>query len=237
MSKRKRLSYKDKLKACKLYEQGKGSERSIAKEFGVSRSTIQTLYFKYITYGPEALRMQRQHQTYTKEFKEELIKAYNNGEGSYKELATKYGITNFTLIAKWVLGYNNTIKSTYGRSGGVNIMARKTTLEERIEIIGYLIDNDIDYNKTSIHFKVSYQQVYTWYKKYTKSGVDGLVDNRGRKKTDNELSELELLRRENERLKRELELSKATETVLKKKQQFQEEARLRELEMKNRIKR
>src|SRR5690625_6650093 len=88
---------------------------------------------------------------------------------------------------------------------------RKTTLDERVEIIGYLIDNDIDYNKTSSHFKVSYQQVYTWYKKYQKLGVDGLVDNRGVKKQDNELSEIELLRRENARLKRELELSKAAE--------------------------
>jgi transposase len=113
---------------------------------------------------------------------------------------------------------------------------RKTTLDERIEIIGYLIDNDIDYNKTSSHFNVSYQQVYTWYKKYQKLGVDGLVDNRGVKKQDNELSEIELLRRENARLKHELELSKATEIVLKKKRELEEEIHLRELEMKRRIK-
>ncbi len=237
MSKRKKLSYEDKLKACELYEQGKGSYKTISEEFGISESGLKLLYKKYINFGPESLRMQKRHQTYTKEFKQKLIDAYNNDEGSYPELAVKYGIPNFALIARWVLGYNKSNETTYSGDGGVTMKGRKTTLEERIEIIGYLIDNDIDYNKTSIHFKVSYQQVYQWYNKYLEFGVDGLVDKRGRKKQDHELSELELLRRENERLKRELELSKAAELVLKKKQQFEEEARLLELEMKKRIKR
>lgn len=237
MSKRKRLSYEEKLKACELYEQGKGSYKTISEEFGISESGLKLLYKKYINFGPKSLIMQKRHQTYTKEFKQKLIAAYNNGEGSYLELAVKYGIPNFALIARWVLGYNKSNKTTYSGSGGVTMKARKTTLEERIEIIGYLIDNGIDYNKASTHFNVSYQQVNTWYKKYKEFGVEGLKDKRGIKKQDHELSELELLRRENERLKRELELSKAAEVVLKKKQQFEEEARLQELEMRKRIKR
>ena len=114
---------------------------------------------------------------------------------------------------------------------------RKTTLDERIEIIEFLIENEIDYNKASRHFKVSYGQVYSWYKKYLELGVEGLADRRGRKKEDYELSELELLRRENERLKRELELSRAAEIVLKKKQELEEKSHLRELETRKRIKR
>lgn len=237
MSKRKRLSFEAKVRACELYEQGRGSYNTISKEFGISESGLKLLYKKYINFGNESLRMQKQHQTYTKEFKQKLIDAYNNGEGSYPELAVKYGITNYALIARWVLGYNKSNKTTYSGAGGVTIMTRKTTLEERIEIIGYLIDNDIDYNKASTRFNVSYQQVYTWHKKYQENGVDGLVDRRGIKKQNHELSEIELLRRENERLKRELELSEAAKIVLKKKQQIQEETRLRELETKNRIKR
>jgi len=237
MSRKKRLSFEEKLKACEYYEQGNGSLETTADEFGISPSGFYLLYKKYKEFGSEGLRMQKKHQTYTKEFKEKLVDAYNNGEGSYRELATKYRIRNFSVIARWVLGYNSSNKTTYSGAGGVTIMARKTTLEERIKIIGYLIDNDIDYNKTSTHFEVSYQQVYTWYKKYLKFGIDGLVDNRGRKKKDYELSEIELLKRENERLRRELELSKAAEIVLKKKQEFEEETRLQELEMKNLIKR
>jgi len=126
---------------------------SITKDFGISKSGFNIMYFKYENYGQEALRMQTRDKGYTKQFKH--------------------------LYTDWVLGYNKSNKTTYSGKGGVTIMARKTTLEERIEIIGYLIDNDIDYNKTSTHFKVSYQQVYIWYKKYTKLGIEGLKDNRG----------------------------------------------------------
>ena len=237
MSKRKRLSFEEKIKACELYEQGNGSQQEIADEFGISKTGFQLIYSKFKHFGRDTLKMKSKDQGYTKEFKEKVITAYNNGEGSYQELGVKYNIPNHSVISNWVLGYNNSNKTTYSGSGGVTMKGRKTTLEERIEIIGYLIDNDIDYNKTSIHFKVSYQQVYTWYKKYQESGVDGLVDNRGVKKLDNELSELELLRRENTKLKRELELSKAAEKVLKKKRELEEEIRLQGLEMKQRIKR
>lgn len=236
MSKIKRLSFKDKVKACELYDQGYGSLQSISNEFGISKSGFKLMYSKYKNHGSESLKMQTKHQTYTKEFKEKVIESYNNKEGSYRELAVKYGIYNHSIINRWVLGYNNSNKTTYSGTGGVTMKGRKTTLDERVEIIGYLIDNDIDYNKTSSHFKVSYQQVYTWYKKYQKLGVDGLVDNRGVKKQDNELSEIELLRRENARLKHELEPSKAAEMVLKKKRELEEEIHLRELEMKRRIK-
>lgn len=237
MSKRKRLSFDEKLKACEYYEEGNGSFEIIAKKFGMSFAGLKTLYFKYKNFGPEALKMQKRHQNYTKEFKQKLVDAYNSGKGSYAELASKYGIKNSSVITRWVLGYNSSNKTTYSGAGGVTIMARKTTLEERIKIIGYLIDNDIDYNKTSTHFKLSYQQVYTWYKKYLEHGVDGLNDTRGKKKQNHELSEIDLLKRENERLKRELELSKAAKIVLKKKREFEEETHLQELEMKNRIKR
>jgi transposase-like protein len=237
MSKIKRLSYEEKVYACELYEHGFGSYKSIADDFGISRSGFYNIYTKYKNFGSEALKMQTKHRAYTKEFKNKVIAAYKNGEGSYPELAVKYNIHNFSVIARWVLGYNDSNKTTYSGRGGVTMKGRKTTLDERIEIIGYLIDNDINYHKTSSHFKVSYQQVYNWYKKYHECGVDGLVDRRGRKKGNHELSEIELLKRENERLKRELELSNATKIVLKKKREFEEEARLRELEMKDRIKR
>lgn len=38
--------------------------------------------------------------------------------------------------------------------------------------------------------------------KYDADGVDGLTDKRGRHKTDDEVDEIERLRRENKRLKR-----------------------------------
>jgi transposase len=115
-------------------------------------------------------------------------------------------------------------------------MARKTTLDERIEIIDYLIKSELDYHGTSKHFNVSYQQVYTWYKKYQAVGVEGLHDKRGHKKQSSEISELEQLRRENERLKKELYLSEAAKEIFKKKQELEEKAHLTRLETKKYMK-
>jgi transposase len=113
---------------------------------------------------------------------------------------------------------------------------RKTTLEERVEVVKYLIETEIDYHKTSIKFKVSYQQVYQWYQKYLLKGVEGLIDRRGIKKQKHELEENEILRRENERLRRALELSQAEIEVLKKNEELEEKAHLAELDIKNSMK-
>jgi Mor family transcriptional regulator len=37
---------------------------------------------------------------------------------------------------------------------------RKTTLQERIEIVQYTIANDLNYQETAEKYRVSYQQVY-----------------------------------------------------------------------------
>ena len=47
--------------------------------------------------------------------------------------------------------------------------------------------------------------MYSWVKKYRETGEEGLKDKRGHHKSDEELDELESLRRENQRLKRQLE--------------------------------
>ena len=43
---------------------------------------------------------------------------------------------------------------------------RKTTLEERKEIVDYCINHNRNYKNTAAKFDVSYSQVYSWVKKY-----------------------------------------------------------------------
>ena len=85
---------------------------------------------------------------------------------------------------------------------------RKTTYEERIEIVAFCIANANDYNLTANKYKVSYQQIYTWINKYNRSGYEALVDRRGKRKKIEDLSEsekiaaqLKLLEAENRRFK------------------------------------
>ena len=58
-------------------------------------------------------------------------------------------------------------------------------------------------------------------KKYDAQGEEGLTDKRGRHKTDDEVDELERLRRENARLKRQLQEKDMLAELLKKVQEFE----------------
>ena len=98
---------------------------------------------------------------------------------------------------------------------------RKTSIEERKEIVKYCIEHGRDYKNTASIYDVSYSQVYSWVKKYDSDGDEGLIDKRGRHKKDDEVDELERLRRENARLKRKLEEKDMLTELLKKVQEFE----------------
>ena len=102
-------------------------------------------------------------------------------------------------------------------SGGLDSMRIKgirknLTFEDRIEIVKHYLEISKDYSETAINFQVSYQQVYQWVQKYNKYGIDGLIDRRGKRKTEEELTEVEKLKLENKLLKaknRRIELENA----------------------------
>ena len=98
---------------------------------------------------------------------------------------------------------------------------RKTSIEERKEIVEYCIEHNRNYKETASVYDVSYSQVYSWVKKHDARGEEGLTDKRGHHKTDEEVDELERLRRENVRLKRQLEEKDMLAELLKKVQEFE----------------
>ena len=98
---------------------------------------------------------------------------------------------------------------------------RKTTIDERKYIVKYCIEHNRDYKGTAALFDVSYSQVYSRLKKYAATGAEGLTDKRGHHKTDDEVDELERLRRENLRLKHQLEEKDMVVELLKKVKEFE----------------
>ena len=98
---------------------------------------------------------------------------------------------------------------------------RKTTIEERNKIVEYCLLHNIDYKGTASLYDVSYSQVYSWVRKYDATGEEGLSDKRGHHKTDDEVDELERLKRENKRLKRQLEENDMLVQLLKKVKEFE----------------
>lgn len=93
---------------------------------------------------------------------------------------------------------------------------RKTTFEERIEIVQYCIAHNHNYAETAEKYQVSYQQARSYTVKYEAGGIDALKDNRGKRKNPDELSELERLRAEVKLLKAQKERAEMEVSFLKK---------------------
>ena len=131
-------------------------------------------------------------------------------------------------MVKWVKKYNSGIEiNDYIPKGDVYKMkSRKTTIEERIEIVEYVIEKDYDYKGAADKYAVPYTNVYQWVKKYLEQGEDGLKDKRGRPSSKQEkenLSEVEKLQIEIESLKaRNIRLER-TIVALKKKRKSRRE--------------
>lgn len=102
---------------------------------------------------------------------------------------------------------------------------RKTSYEERLEIVQHCESHGNNYQETAEHFDVSYQQVYSWVRKYDEGGEKALLDRRGKAKEETTLTELDRLKLELRKLQkanRELEVENA---LLKKLEELERRSR------------
>ncbi|USP55773.1 hypothetical protein J2N67_006022 (plasmid) [Bacillus thuringiensis] len=102
---------------------------------------------------------------------------------------------------------------------------RKTTLEERIQIVNYCIQHQKNYQLTAESYEVSYQQVYQWVKKFEANSEEALQDKRGRKKEEYELTAEEKFKLEMKRLERENERLRAENAFFKKLEELERRRR------------
>lgn len=220
MGRKSKYSEEQKVQAVLDYKNGKRGKSQICNDLGLNQSGVDLYKWvkQYDKYGEAAFYHKERNKTYSKEFKEIVVKEYLNGYGSARDLCYKHDIFSMSTLLKWVNCYNSHEElKDYNPKGEVYMTkSRKTTIEERIEIVQYCLDHEKEYKLAAEHFKVSYAQVYQWVKKYLESGEEGLKDNRGKRKEESQLSELEKLQRENERLKRQLELKERENIILKK---------------------
>ena len=161
----------------------------------------------------------RKNKKYSAELKMTAVEAYLKGEGSQYEISRKYGISSHSVLQRWIMWYNGHKRFKERREAGREIYmtkGRKTTQEERAEIVAFCIEHGKDYLLTVETYGVSYQQIYAWVRKYEEKGVDGLKDGRGRTKPVEEMSEIERLKIENRLLKAQLIDAEMENKLLKK---------------------
>lgn len=233
MGRKPKFSKEVKIKACQDYEKSHAGFATIAKEVGAHEVTVLRWYQRYKEYGPSAFETSNRNRSYSKDFKLSVVKEYVSGKYSLSDLSAKYNIVT-SVINRWINKWYNGIEiKDYDPKGDVYIMkSRKTTFEERLEIVKWVIDNNMSYKDAAEKYGITYALVYRWTRAYIDKGPETLkYQKRGPKPKseidESKLTEIEKLKLE---LERERELRKLRELeleVLKKKEEIERKHRCR----------
>lgn len=218
MSKRKKYSAEEKCKIVLEYLNTNIFMKEILRKYSISKDTLFKWRSKYERFGIDGLKKATAPTYYPEGIKEIVVKEYLTGEYSSYELARRYNLADKSILLKWVKKYNNHRKTSEHSKGMNKYMAIKktTSIEDKMKIVRYCINNNNDYGKTAKLYEVSYQQVYQWVNKYKNGGQDALIDRRCRNKIDEELTTEEKQQRELKRLALENERLRAENEFLKK---------------------
>lgn len=206
-----------KIAAVQRILAGDESLRNAARRLGVNLASIQQWISIYNSDGIDGFRFTG-NKRYSKELKEQAVLDYLAGKGSLQSICQRYGIKAKSKLQEWIKKYNGHDELISRGTGGSPIMTqgRKTTFDERIEIVQYCIAHDHNYAETSEKFQISYQQARSYTVKFESGGIEALRDRRGHKKPADELTELERLRAENKILRAQKERAEMEAAFLKK---------------------
>ena len=214
---RNKYSPEEKISIAKKVIEGKHSINSLAASYSLDYTTLENWVRNYQSIGSDAFYT-KGWTNRTSEEKEAAVLDYISGNVSLRDICKKYKISDTKTLRRWILKYNGHEELKSSGTGGSTIMTkgRKTTFGERVEIVQYCIANNHNYAETSEKYQVSYQQARNYTVKYESGGVEALQDKRGKRKSENEMSELEQLRAENRILKAEKERAEMEISFLKK---------------------
>ena len=192
MSRKGKIEIEEKIKiVCECLE-GELSQTQAAKIVGVHHETIREWIARYQAEGSLGLSNIEQHnRVYSKELKLRAVEAYLSGEGSILEICKKYQIRSKRQLRDWIKVYNSGKDfNKHKMSGG---------------------------GETALKYQVSYQQVYTWVKKFSELGEAGLEDRRGQRTAQQKpRTEEEELRIKVAQLEHELYMTRMERDLLKK---------------------
>lgn len=192
--------------------------RTLAKKIGCHTSNIYVWIARYKSFGVDGLKHNSKNLKYPIELKLNAVREYISGTTGLTGICIKYKIRNTTQLRRWISLYNRGKLTESGGLSSVRIkgIRKNLTFKDRVEVVKYYLEISKDYTETAVKFEVSYQQVYQWVQKYNKFGVDGLIDRRGKRKAEEELTEVEKLKLENKLLKAEKRRIELENAFLKK---------------------
>lgn len=216
---KRKIEPEKKIEAVEAYQREEVSAQEIMNRFKISKASFQAWVRNYNTFGRNGLLDKIKAKHYPKEVKMAAVQEYLSGNTSLAVICQKYKIYSPKPLRDWIKRYNGHKElrdSKLQRSDIYMTKGRNTTYEERVEIVSYCVENGTNYAATVEKYGVSYQQIYSWVRKYQKNGAEGLQDKRGRRKDESEMTELEKLRAANRLLEAHNKHLEMENAVLKK---------------------
>ena len=215
---RTKVTVEERIEAAKACAEGRMSQAEAGRRIGMDSRRVAEWVARYKAGGALAFKEQEHNTVYTEEVKAAAVREYLEGKGSLQEISAKYGMRSTKQLRSWIKVYNSGRDFGHKMSGGSRMkQGRETTQEERIAIVKDCLENGSNFGETAIKHNVSYQQVYTWVKKFKEFGEAGLEDRRGKRIAAQEpRTELEEARIEIEQLKHKLYLVEMERDLLKK---------------------
>ena len=212
-------SFEERLKAVHYVMSNKYSLNEVSHQFKVDPHSLRDWIRAYWHDGPSGLKESHTWRRYSQTLKLAAINDYLSGYYSLEECCNKYNISHDSVLRRWIHQYANgkTLKTSHGGSTRMRAKSRKTTFEERLEIVQFVLKHEKDYLAAVQKYQVSYAQVYNWVRKYEQEGTHGLIDYRGQRRPNAKpLTETERLNREIKQLKQQNEELAAENFLLKK---------------------
>lgn len=214
MGRKAKFSFETKIDIVLRCLNGKTTAIQEGKRLGIDRRRIYEWISLYQSIGEAGLVTTSKNTVYSAELKASAVSDYLSGKGSLADICRKYQIRSSFQLRNWIMKYNGHEKLQASGTGGNPIMTkgRKTTFDERIEIVQYCISHMYNYSETAEKYGISYQQARNYTIKYEENGIEALQDRRGKRKAPDSLNETEKLRaalklEKAKRQKAEMELS------------------------------
>lgn len=208
-----------KLMLVQKYLNGELTSKECIDMSKAGKRTFTRWVQKYKNQGSCAFEYSTKNKYYDEKLKLSAINDYLNKSATSSEICFKYNISSISVLLNWVNNYNShkCINSNLRRKTNMT-KSRKTTFEERVKLVSQCIENNYNYAYIIDKYNVSYNQIYTWVKKYNRYGEKGLVDNRGKVKAvlseeDKLNAKIKLLESENKRLQMENDFIKKLEEL------------------------
>lgn len=187
MRSNRKHSVKEIEKYILMYLDDGVSIKELKDNFGLmlASSSFYQKVLRYQEHGIGGIQPSVKNNRYSSDLKKQVVLEHLEGGLPIKELARKYSVPSDRTVRNWVIKYTKgeEIKNYSPIPEVYTMKSRKTTQEERIEIVKDCLANGLLYKDTAHKFHVSYNNVYSWVQRYKKYGPQGLVDGRGRGKS------------------------------------------------------